>query len=168
MCIIWLKAQTEQVSLQMPCSYLLVISKLKHHSTVSSRTFPSHQQIQKASWNVHIMLQAKQNWAAGFVNTYLVWCNDHYCSVVWHQEFEQEELYLLCCKLKSQQNTVHSLQIALLTATIVHMVFLSRAAGRVPCSCHPAVLLTFLIPEQMWHVDSLKTATGCLTAPKHL
>lgn len=48
MCIIWLKAQTEKVSLKMPRSYLLVISRLKYHSTLSSRTPPSHQQIRKA------------------------------------------------------------------------------------------------------------------------
>lgn len=105
MCIIWLKAQTEKVSLKMPRSYLLVISRLKYHSTLSSRTPPSHQQIWKAPQNAQSMLQAKQNWAVGFVNIYLGWGNDHYCIVVWHQEFEQEELHLLCCKLKANKTS---------------------------------------------------------------
>lgn len=42
------------------------------------------------------------------------------------------------------------------------MVFLSRVGGKVPCFHRPAVLLTFLIPEQLWWGDNFRTAAGCL------
>lgn len=56
----------------------------------------------------------------------------------------------LCYKLENQN-----------IITVI-MVFLSRVGGKVPCSHRPAVLLTFLIPEQLWWGDSFGTAAGCL------
>lgn len=62
-----------ETTMQIPPDYLQTTVP-KPHWHVKDSISPANE---KASLNAHGILQAKQNWAADFVNVCSMWCNYH-------------------------------------------------------------------------------------------